>query len=483
MNAQDAVPDERGRALKIQDPNVNMGMAHMANEVMKLGQVVEKLTLASTLAVDVKNSAAVGINRIMKEVARSRDLADNATEYQGRTAQAPTVTLIPPQPRAGMAVHDCLAVKTGKLQEYSGHENSAVDCLAWLEKMMAVSRVSNLTHAAIINLLKSKASGMAYEAIHQGVRDGLTLSQLISTFETTFGEVGVPAEMLVRCNTCTLATNESLGVFAIRLRKLAGQAVRDMQDENARKKQEIMICKTNFYRVLPAYLHHYLQEKETVLAQAGRPEMAFHEMVSEVQLRAKQVKARRERETQERERNKPLARSSRGRDFVRQVQCQEDELEEYADPSSQKDSEPSDEEWEEQEVTPEMIRAVQTQRRFFKRKNIYDKTKKNYVRPTYETEEIKRIPGLLAETKPNATPGEMPKLANCEGEPNRCLKCGLITSPPHRMNNSSCVMFGIPLADQACIMCKKGLHVANYCPHSFSSRGKHPADEQNPKNV
>ncbi len=71
---------------------------------------------------------------------------------------------------------------------------------------------------------------------------------------------------------------------------------------------------------------------------------------------------------------------------------------------------------------------------------------------------------------------QMIVLSGCDGQPGRCVRCGIITRPPHKMRDGRCVLANVELTDRPCKSCGIGLHSSQYCPAAFQSNFKHPAD-------
>ena len=55
--------------------------------------------------------------------------------------------------------------------------------------------------------------------------------------------------------------------------------------------------------------------------------------------------------------------------------------------------------------------------------------------------------------------------------PDTCMRCGLLTSPPHRMKDADrCPLGGAELSKEACFICKRGLHKSESCPKKGAVR-------------
>jgi hypothetical protein len=96
----------------------------------------------------------------------------------------------------------------------------------------------------------------------------------------------------------------------------------------------------------------------------------------------------------------------------------------------------------------------------------------------------KQIPGLLSDMNPKPDNRDLPKMANCLNENSRCIRCGLITTPPHRSSDPECQLAQHPLTSAACMSCNKGLHSADNCLMPHRKNYRHPADQDGfePKN-
>jgi hypothetical protein len=92
----------------------------------------------------------------------------------------------------------------------------------------------------------------------------------------------------------------------------------------------------------------------------------------------------------------------------------------------------------------------------------------------------KKIPVNLNEAFPHLNPKDLPRLANCVGEPDRCIRCGITTSPPHRAGEPSCQLFQHELTSKPCLICGKGLHTADNCLKPHQKNFSHPADKGYP---
>jgi hypothetical protein len=408
-------------------------------------------------------------------------------------------------------VEDCSQIKTGRLPIYTGDEDGSVTCLAWLNKIISAAQTARLSYTATVKLMVDRSDGKANSKIRQCQRDNMSLYQIISKLELVFAKVQPPAEARVQVNNMIPHDREDLGAFAIRLRDIAQIAARDVKDDAERHITEMRMCKTNYMRILPVHLYNYVIQKEADLASVGKPAMEFEAISSLIEGYVNTQRTKQSREKTEKRRQLAEAQEGRTGQRVNQIFQEMDDPCEENDPG-QADPDPDHEGMHEHHaesihlISPEdleddnysredvinIVRQQAPRGRYpsrggpargrdyqYPRPNRPERIRPTFERPerAYELDEYK-LPGLLKDRKPDFPSNRLPQLANIDNEPNRCFKCGLATTPPHRQADYSCPLYGLPLTDRACLVCGKGLHFAKQCPLAFQTGHKHLADRQ-----
>jgi hypothetical protein len=301
---------------------------------------------------------------------------------------------------------------------------------------------------------------------------------------------------------------EDLGAFAIRLRDIAQIAARDVKDDTERRTTEMRMCKTNYMRILPVHLYNYVTQKEADLASVGKPAMEFEAISSFIEGYINTQRTKQSREKTEKRRQLAEAQEGRTGQQVNQISQKSYDSRETND-LCHNEQEPDHDGMIEYHtenghlISPEdysredainIERQQAYQGRYPSRGGpAWDRgyqylrpsnNRPERVRPTserperqYEVNEYK-LPGLLKDRKPDFPSNCLPQLANIDNEPNRCFKCGLATTPPHRQADYSCQLYGLPLTDRACLVCGKGLHFAKQCPLAFQTGHKLLADRR-----
>lgn len=529
MAAPDRVaPDDYRVPMKNEDTRANCANAEVANATGQLCLIVDALVDNVASLSDAEKAAFLQGTKLVRDAAlEARDVAGSMAKEQARMQRPPTVTAIPLlKDLTQGGKNDCQLVKSAKLLDYNGEPDGPVDLLSWLDQCLTAAAACNLTEEAALDLLRYKASSMAREAINQMKRDGQGLVTVISELEVTFAKIPPPAEARFLANNLSMIPGEDIGVFAIRLRKMCAMATRDILDVDKRHKEEIELCKNNFKRVIPNTSHQHLIKVEGDMARAGRPPMPYREMVATVSTYQDQNKARRQRELAEKQLvHAKLQLASHIPKHLSRYQTQVRQLEEGEGEAAAAAAEAWVEDPELTEILggPEETEFIPTDLETDTIREqiclVHEKFEKGQAgryppggyrgrygggrgygggyrggRPWAEREQHARAihdlehgtgqdssrskepPKLLNETFPRIGMGQMLRLANCDGEPDRCCRCGVITSPPHKMRDGHCVLADIDLTDQACLSCGKGLHASRYCPMAFQQNFKHPAD-------
>ncbi len=457
------------------------------------------------------NNDNAGINNVA--ISQSQKASAN----EKRVENPPTVTLILPEPAD--AKQDCSNIKTMKLPIYSGDESGVVNCLTWLSKVMSAANTGKLTHLATIMLMIDRSDSSANSKIRQCLRLKMSLYEIVLKLETAFARVPPPAEARVQVNNMLPHEREGLAHFAIRLADISLIAARDIKDEDERIEMEQRMCKTNYMRVLPVHLYNFIVQRESELARIGKPLLTFEGtciMIEDYQ-NTQQTKQTRDRAEKLRLRPEPNPNDRTQRNQYNRIrQIAEEPNSDYMvndpmwcagdtpmdavnlDPQGYQDflTFPTEEDEPEELYTHEEVvcyvnQAQVGQQPNFRGRQLFrgrgrgrpapydrptpDRRERVNQAPDAEDDDYK-LPGLLQERKPNFQAYRLPQLANCDNEPNRCFRCGMETTPPHRQAETSCPLYNMPLTDRACMTCGKGLHFPKNCPKAFQARFRPLAD-------
>jgi hypothetical protein len=449
--------------------------------------------------------------------------AKAAVTNERRVESPPTVTTIFAE-ELDDPVDNCNNIKILKLPLYNGDEDGNVACLLWLNKIMTAANTGKLTHRATIDLLIDRSENVANSKIRQCKRADMSLTDIVVKLETAFAKVPPPAEARVQVNNMTPNEREDLAHFACRLADVAQIAARDIKPEEERRLAEARMCKTNYLRVLPVHFYNYVTQRELELSRVGKPPLDFEAtclLIEEYQ-NTQQTKQNRDRadrkkhmmevQGQEGFRRAPGAQNRRPYNRMRYVYDGEDPDYSEQDAKDAQDAFEQDEKAEQETVRAiseltaedlppgdftrdEVVSFIkQAQRGGYggyprnynnQPRRPYDNTREGYQnRPKPEnvryggagdSDEYK-LPGLLQDRQPNFPSRQLPELANCDGDPGRCIRCGLITEPVHRQAHISCALYGMPLTDRPCMVCGKGLHFAKNCLKAFQAHNKPLAD-------
>jgi hypothetical protein len=322
-------------AVEAGDQSQAMGLAALANEFLKL-RMVNHALLQALPADQMPADQRTRLDNALQSAARGSvavsAIALQGLENEARTSDPPTMTTIPIEPAD--PVQNIENVKTHKIPQFSGDPNGIVSCLSWLDHIMSLSVTSKLSHVAIIEVMKTKADGLAHKTVLHGKEQGLSLAKIVAHLEVEFANVPPPAEARVTANTMMMNGSEEYAAFARRLKDMIRMAVRDIREPVQKRSELESLCKTNLYRVLPGYLHNHLADLEMSIARNGRRPMDFEDMIMHVQTQSQIVKTRRQRNEAEKEmRSLQLNNERRGKG--RSFQVEEYEADWYMEQEAQ----------------------------------------------------------------------------------------------------------------------------------------------------
>ena len=486
--------DEREREQRPGHGSVAKAQARATNVTLHLVK-----TLASHVGCSVTDPRQIEIHDMVveweRELVAARNLFDASVANEFFAEELPNLT--PVYELGEDPVNTTEKVHTRNLPMYTGESaDGGHGALVWLQKILVAAKNANLTHEAAIDLCLMRTEQYPNAAWRQYQLDHKTLEECVRAFEQTYCLVQAPDEALKACNEMRPNPNETWLQFSVRLRQVAEQAVRTTRGTEERCTAQRNLQSTRFMQVVPSRFRSAVEADNRNRAQQGLQPLAFAELASRIDRLQTEEDSRKKRTSAERQyddyrmgKERPRARPT-----SRNYKVEEENL-------NQVDESPVTTTEEETEVTlsesggisdEDQIEEIQEQLKavFQARRNTRPspgRGQRGYVvrqprdlakapgnaravaqaRGAYQrggakklADEEKEIP---KELKPGFPPKLMPQLANIQGEFDRCMHCGRVFKPPHRMGDLQCPLRGERVMNQACALCGKGLHDPAKC--------------------
>ena len=403
---------------------------------------------------------------------RLQDAARHMTNREKSTRTLQPLTRIP-------AVDYGVNVNVANIRLYSvkmfeGSPSDSREVYRWLKRVLSLAESNTLTLNATIALLINASNGEALDFISELRDEGKTLHEVVQGLELRYGELCLPEEAIIKCNSMVRTTNESLISFLDRLRNMAKMAKREIVNDADRAAAIDLVIESNIIRVLPPSVRVALLERENARKQSGLPKLKTREMEKEcIELE----KRRTERLAEATE----LAAKGKKIGMVRQVKPGPG----HGGPVNQETTPPASSEDDDSDSDLEAIVAEvkYKQKQYYARGKPFDK--KKIVRKMLEKHKYFNYPkvsaamdggrGIPAQGPPLRLPdpqrksiAELLEAANCtRGD---CIHCGV---SGHFMRQDACALRGKPVVDRACPACRKGLHAADDCPRVFQKRSNY----------
>lgn len=376
-------------------------------------------------------------------------------------------------PAAGFGAAVNIAnIRLNTIKPFGGVGEEPREVIRWLGKILELARTHALANDPIITLLIHASTGEVTDFITELREEGNTLDEIIKALELRYGDLCLPEEAVVKCNSLVRRPDESLPSFLDRLRHLAKMAKRMIDNDADRRAATNQLIEANIRRVLPNVVRNALEERILVRTRMGLPPFSTREIEKEC------IELEKKREERRQEFNQPRPNFQKKPHFVRSVKGYGlGELQDSDSDLTTTDDNDSDTGLE--SLVAEIRYAQNKFARKGKpmdekkiRKYAFKRINRGFEKKAEKGEKVAllsqdsgRGPPMRLTDSPRRTIAELLALANCErGD---CIHCG---TPGHFMRQDPCPLRGKVVVDKACPACKKGLHGADDCPRVYQKR-------------
>jgi len=377
--------------------------------------------------------------------------------------------------------NDVAAIRLYSVKTFDGTPVDNREVHRWISRIISLAKTHQLTFAATITLMINASNGDALDFITELQDEGKSLADVIQGLELRYGDLCLPQEAVVRCNSMQRGANESLLDFLDRLRYMAKMAKREIENDADRRRAIDLIIESNIRRVLPTSVRVALEERILARTRSGLPPFKAREIEKEC---AELEKRREERLAEANDlggKNKKIGVVRNVRAAPALLYQPSYDYERAEGPPSGQTSDDDDSDSSLEAIIAEVKykqRQYLSKGKPFDKKRVFRKVLEKYQVPANHPKVVAALGGDRREA-PSGPPVRMPEpyrktirelldAANCtRGE---CIHCG---AQGHLMRQDACALRGKPIVDRACPACKKGLHAADDCPRVFQKRSNY----------
>ena len=171
--------------------------------------------------------------------------------------------------------------RTYRMITFTGTESDMYStCIDFLDKIMSIARVHDLTENAIIELMRQNTAKEAASRLREWVKLGYNLEEIVRNTEINFAGLKYPRQAQEDCSHVKRQKDETLPALTKRIRHLVMMATRTKENKIEAYEE---LARDTFYSSLTIELKEKLQARDRQREIGGMLHFTFEELVQEAQ--------------------------------------------------------------------------------------------------------------------------------------------------------------------------------------------------------